>query len=1609
MKRQVNRLRTTLLHGAGTAALASLIVTGAHAGETVISPAPSPTFATGTAEGHAVINGMQQNAGSSSASIIESTITSSVSGPANAISVTVDGNEMKASAAGTDFTNTIDLSVVPETPGAGDGAASLNFSVNFGPVWTDVSGNRIGANYTDLTHGTVSVADSTISSTATGNNGSTVLSGTILPAYASSAVGSSSLLGNSTTADDMLNATGSLVASTAQFQLGEIYTRAYSSYNAIGLGILNESEDLEIDASLELADNTIDITASGNSSNSTIDIQPGGAATFAGSAVITNGQLNGGTAPGSEIVAINDDSWIEAWIAADEDYTYDHAELRGSLSVTGNAITATVSGNKALGNTADQAGNRILLADGASFSGSGDAIPGTSITYDEGEMAGNVTADLVIQSSQGNSGASSEDRLAIRAQSYYAYLGAGVAEIDGGSVTVSDNEIVTTANGNTASSAIASGDNMPLFAGAAALANQQVNYDINVYAVSDGYIYADVARDSEMDDSTASVTDNTVRAAAFGSSSSQSIAIDAATMDLPVNRTGLSGGTGGGIYSHGNLAATGSVTVANLQGNYNTDVEANDYHWIEFDGAEYGAHSSTIEVKGNVAEAVAAGASAASALALSGVSVGTGAGIVSLQVNDDSDGIDDYDPDIRASSWGYILLDVDSSAESSTLELTGNLQRAIAYGGTAANGLGIDAETITVASSDNGYASLVQYDDDASGGRVLTRTDQPEVTAAYGLLNVQSLNGDVGARAGGWYSDEPPIEVEVDGDVESSSVVNGGNAMVAAAYGADAVNATGLAVGTLDTPEGDFVTVMNLTNVQETTYASSVSAQAGGHSAIGTYIYGDVDGSTVSTSLNTVQALAYANRAANTVAVSGTNIDTAADTLTNHGKVSTGPGGMLTDASFSLSNAQVAGGEIAATFLDYFDPDDAEDSTSIRTYIGNDVNGSTVASTGNTLSSGATGNRADNLLDLAGNSLATTSALANLQIVSEDTEITSRSGTASGFDEVMTDPGTDDQEPEEFTFSITGTGLGHSDGAFDEGTLYVDVSTLTEAQIAALEEDGWEPAEGTEYSRSAVGFAATIDEYGTLSGGGSVERTDYSVFVPGTPPIYDYVFVPGTGGVFLTIGGDISGSTLSVNGNTNAGSATGNSASNALKVAANGIEDGNASQLSFAEVYVGMSVNADHALSNTQAVEGDGTELVSNVYGTFAIDAENGMPIMASTLSVDGNSQSSRAVANTADNRVEFDAGNTNAGTALASSQSGWADVVATSDMEISAPVASGGSHVSLSDNTNLALAVQNNVSNTLIVEATNTPLATSEAIVGFGAGVHAQGDHVLLNQQYAAERVLADAVTSISNKETDTTSYGVYDGSVTVSGNTTMAEASANRAVNVASVSATSALTATTGVANMQVSEATVSAYAEAEVGIMLAGDDDVPAAALNGSSVTVAGNVTTALARGNVATNVLNYAAGASYGLGSPSPASADSSSAAAQAAVLNSQVNLESVSANVGYTMYGAALNSGGGIATAIGASVQVSGNTMAAAAYGNNASNTLVLTSLNTSQPTAALANTQVNTGSVSASVQTATYGTMASGGSVSGSSAMVAANQVTANAVGNSAVNTIAAR
>ena len=506
------------------------------------------------------------------------------------------------------------------------------------------------------------------------------------------------------------------------------------------------------------------------------------------------------------------------------------------------------------------------------------------------------------------------------------------------------------------------------------------------------------------------------------------------------------------------------------------------------------------------------------------------------------------------------------------------------------------------------------------------------------------------------------------------------------------------------------------------------------------------------------------------------------------------------------------------------------------------------------------------------------------------------------------------------------------------------------------------------------------------------------------------------GGVIIQAGDDITDSDLTVAGNIVEGSAIGNTANNVMTIAATVLTNSPYLPRSAGLITGGVfGANNDFVLTNAQQSILNSSNSV--VYSGFGIEQSLDQTLANAALSVSGNRQSSEAMANNALNSIAVTTtGMASAGYAtgsVASVQYGaFAAVNATSDLAAYANTASTGSTIQIDGNRNLAVGVINNVTNTLTAFGTNLAGAPADAMASSQDFGSAHATFELANAQFAAYSTL-NTLASLSVTNTDalnTAATGVSGGSVSLSGNTNLAEASANRALNSLNVGSGASNGATSALSNSQTSVNTVGATATSNVAFTMHGAGVNNAAGT--SSISVSGNATQAMARGNVALNALAHTAGASFTsptLGA-SITSASSTTSTAAATVLNNQTNSGVVSAAALNSVYAVALN-GMPVVTgsaALNSTVAVSYNSVAAQAYGNQATNTISLAALNTGNAPAAVGSVQFNSGVITASATSVSFMINATG-AANASAMRTIGNSVTAQAIGNNVISSIGAR
>jgi hypothetical protein len=517
--------------------------------------------------------------------------------------------------------------------------------------------------------------------------------------------------------------------------------------------------------------------------------------------------------------------------------------------------------------------------------------------------------------------------------------------------------------------------------------------------------------------------------------------------------------------------------------------------------------------------------------------------------------------------------------------------------------------------------------------------------------------------------------------------------------------------------------------------------------------------------------------------------------------------------------------------------------------------------------------------------------------------------------------------------------------------------------------------------------------------------------------------VDANAGAIVAFGGGISNSTVAVTGNIVRGSAISNVGTNTLTASATTLsgDGGNSDAAAVADGVV--TTTADFALSNSQTLDDDAAS-VTGVFATYGVDVAFNEAVENSEIAVSNNTQFGEALGNSATNRLQLTAVGAGVGVndptaALNNVQLGdGATIVARSEMELYANMASSASTIAIDGNSNTALGAVNNASNALSVSGLTVDGNGSSAIVNTGTN-ETEATFALSSNQNASGTLNSTALTTAYNLDSiteDPTTVGLQNGKASISNNRTTAEGSANRVANSLSVAATNN-TATAAIGNEQASGTAVTATASSSsYGISLAADpsdegegDDVLYAA-SGSSIALDGNTTTALARGNSATNALSLAVDVATA-GYTAIATADASPTVSAGAVVgNAQFNIGSVEATASGVFYTEEFKQGT-TGTLLNSQASIDSNTTSAAAFGNSGTNSLTVAATN-STTTAAVDSVQSNDGPVSATASLNKYtlgltGTGAgTGNAASGSSLSVDGNTTSALASGNSSTNAL---
>jgi hypothetical protein len=880
------------------------------------------------------------------------------------------------------------------------------------------------------------------------------------------------------------------------------------------------------------------------------------------------------------------------------------------------------------------------------------------------------------------------------------------------------------------------------------------------------------------------------------------------------------------------------------------------------------------------------------------------------------------------------------AVSSGQLAVTSNDLEATAIGNQAVDQLGSD-------NAGSGAGLVTSQTSDAASTVSANNTGVTSIAVTGASGSRLDLTGNTSlARAGG--------------NVASDSL----------AVSATAVTVPGVSVpeSTVSAPADDSsVAIAAYSNLGRQKLAGQVSATAGtAPTSFSVGVRGDLAASSATADGNALGATANGNQSSRTLSLTAGTIAGAGD---------------APSAIATVTNVQRAAGGVGAA---------ANGATTVS--IGGHLSASQLSASQNQIRASATANRADgNLLTVDANTLDTGSPASSggLPWVTTGTAMTTNDGASSTTAAFSVQ-------------NVQNVAAGVSASVTAGRTIVATVGAVDHSSLIAT----GNVASGAAAGNSAINGA-------TLHAGALRTSVDLNNAQTVDGSVRTMVGAGGDrAGATIEPVGSVAGSQLRVTDNAVTGTAVASSASNTLSVSSNTVSDGSAHVSSTAgSLDDGYGAAADLALANYQkfgtpmATGPSASAVTSDVAGKFAIGGAaytNG-----STLTLDGNSQGATAVANTALDRLSMTANSMPgsaspaAGTAVSSSQFGDGSVGANSDMLVIARGGVGNSSVSMSGNVNKAVAVMNDADNGLNVSAvqldglTGNPASIEANSVGAATAV---GDHVLSGTQFASGTVGAAATTKLVNSDAGAAMSG---STFEIAGNSTIADVSANHAVNAVSVSGATAAGSDAGLANSQMSAAIVNASArtDATLGLSSTGSGS----AIYGSSAAITGNLTQAVARGNSADNALtlNGPVNATDPGAGITQVSAFDTTAAAPAALVNVQSNYGSVTAGAGGSI-GVPLNATGGVGSS---SLAVSGNAMAATAYGNAVTNQVTIGGLG-GAPGAVLSNVQTNSGPVSASVVGGSF--TVRGGALSSGGAMINGNQLAASATGNIATSTITA-
>lgn len=1487
---------------------------------------------------------------------------------------TVSNNSSTALAIG-NLINPNSIDIVSLTPANGSAGILSGQVRSAGATTAKQSSIKFGVVETAQAPAPVTVSGNTLAASTTLNQARSIVAGNVPTGYNSTVQGS---VANGYTTGAFTTATaGSVGISSQQTALNASAKNgslASIDDSKVTLDLQNTSGGVA-SSPLVLTNNTLSTKFGANAASNIFNATSAGSPNFQGSVAVSNAQLNAElsgtvTGPTSAITGSGITADITKRVGGS-------TSLSAPLDVSGNTIAAASTGNAA--------GNAIVFDSGLSVTGNSSPVSNT-LANGSTTVAANQGADMVLTSGQGNQGTRLQSTITTGVVSVKAD-----ALVTGGSITASGNTVGTSATGNLANSLISADSSS--FTATAAAANLQRNDLTSIGATnSSGAITVGVGKTGAVVAGPITASNNTIGATAEGSVATTEIALKSANLNA-LTPSGTSQ-VSANITGFGAVSALAGASANNLQGNYGNgptaaSVTGGSIAVTVANQITLTAPSVTLD--GNTINADATGNSAATKVGLSGANVTAQAAVGNTQVNRNS-------ITGTISNSGVTL--TSGRVTGSALTVSNSTVAASALANDAVNTVaGTNVANLTTGNSAFGSGNTVSSN---AGVNTQSNANFGIASGQHNAGSVQASNVSTGSSAA--IRVAPPTETlfSFGGvSINSGTLTVNDNSVTADTTGNRVANTLSLAAGNLETGGNAATQIGGISSLQSNNVTGVANATVGGPSAATmragiAYQRGLLD-SELTVSGNTVASASVGNQSANLVNV-------VADSLVSNapgtGTGSTSSGSTSTVKNeFGLLNRQVD------------NVTDGRTATTQNTTVGVSgtgalitVNGSNLTVSGNSITAEARNNTSSNAINLTGFSsldsgaglLNDTSSSTNVAaIVSEgsvrihadSTAFTTVGGSSlaltgnkvqslavgSSAGNTLNVQASNLSGNANLSTSNAVAASGSASALADYNLVNLqaqtgNVTASTSTPVRIMLSDSFVTGGDLTLSTNtvqAVAQATSASNTLKLAGSNLSDITGALASSQNTTGSVTATLAPEAGGVGVVHIEAIStnGTPVTLTGNQLLASAGQNEAFNTQRVTGTGI----------AGKALGGS-STDFSIANAQQSNG----AVSATAEPKLIGVQASLVVNNGSVVVSNNSATSNANANNSANALSLAPDSTLAATGLVSNnQEMTAAVSATLG---SGTAASVGLNTLRTNNTAVTVS-----GNSLASQASgNTALnelAASGASIAGGSGAPS---FETSNVQATSSDVTASANAGVIGATVFTSNGTPFS----VTGNTVMSVADANKAQNSQASTATGSLTGSGGVMNRQTSSSGgVSATVAADT-VGIAGG-----LALNASSVAITGNTLTAKAGRNTADNSL---------VASSSTVSGDTSVTPAAFNVNSLQTAGGAVTASNTTQRVGVA------VPAADNSPLSITANRVAAEANSNTSNSSLSLAAVNALNTNGRVNNQQTaNGGAVSATVSTTAVGVV-SGFNLTDSPVVVSGNTLEAKASRNVTSNALQA-